>query len=161
VSKISNLIKQRLADAQISEILVKQAKERILSRGKDIGGYAALWADTARMNIGTEKKPKFIEHYRKGGVPLYDTGQLFISLHSKTNKTESGIQMILKGSDIAMLHQKGFKTNGQVSIPFKDKGKHSLILKNGATIPARPIFALPSSAIKEIAQTIADAIGNN
>jgi hypothetical protein len=48
---------------------VKQARCRIRERGRDIGGYAALWADTARLKVGKGKRARFIDHYRKGGTP--------------------------------------------------------------------------------------------
>lgn len=130
-----------------------------MSRGADIGGYAKLWADTATLNIGTKAKPKFIDHYRKGGVPLYDTGELFNSLNSITSVTKNGISLQMYGSDIALMQHKGFKVKGPVQVAFKDKGKHFATLVNGATIPARPIFALPTTAKREIARAIADALG--
>ena len=161
MANVRDQLLQRLQAAHISEILVKQAKERILSRGADIGGYAKLWADTATLNIGTEKKPKWIDHYRKGGTPLYDTGELFNSLNSKTTITKNGVSLQMFGSDTALMQHTGFKVKGPVRVPFKDKGKHFATLINGATIPARPIFALPTSAKKEIARAIADALGAN
>ena len=45
----------KLQNSNVGLILKKQAQKRIRERGADIGGYAPLWADTARLNVGTKK----------------------------------------------------------------------------------------------------------
>lgn len=157
-----------LQQSDVGMILMKQAKERILSRGADIGGYAALWADTAKLNVGTKAKPKMIDHYRKGGVPLFDTGEnIFNSLTATTEVTANGVRLTLVGSAIAAMQSKGFKRTGNVTIPFTrravrgdKKGENeNLRVKGGITVPARPIFAMPKSSVKEIAVVIAQSLG--
>jgi phage gpG-like protein len=158
---------RRLAASKVARILVKQAQRRIRERGRDIGGYAALWADTARLKIGKGKKARFIDHYRKGGVPLYDTGDLFRSLTAEQTVIPDGVKLTLKGPLHAMYHQHGFKTSGPNRIPFtrraargdaKGKGE-ALYAKRGVTVPARPIFAMPIEARREVARAIARALG--
>lgn len=157
----------RLAASNISRILVKQAQRRIRERGRDIGGYAALWADTARLKVGKGKRARFIDHYRKGGTPLYDTGELFRGLSSEQEAVDGGVKLILKGPLHALFHQHGFKTSGPNRIPFTRravrgdaKGKReALYAKKGVTVPARPIFAMPIEARREVARAIAQALG--
>lgn len=157
----------RLAAANISRILVKQAQRRIRERGRDIGGYAALWADTARLKVGKGKRARFIDHYRKGGTPLYDTGELFRGLSSEQQPVDGGVKLILRGPLHALFHQHGFKTSGPNRIPFTRravrgdaKGKReALYAKKGVTVPARPIFAMPIEARREVARAIAQALG--
>lgn len=157
----------RLAASNISRILVKQAQRRIRERGRDIGGYAALWADTARLKVGKGKRARFIDHYRKGGTPLYDTGELFRGLSSEQQPVDGGVKLILKGPLHALFHQHGFKTSGPNRIPFTRraargdaKGKReALYAKKGVTVPARPIFAMPIEARREVARAIAQALG--
>ena len=157
----------KLQNSNVGLILKKQAQKRIRDRGADIGGYAPLWADSARLNVGTKKKPKFIDHYRKGGVPLYDTGELFRSLTAKTEILADGIRLILIGSAIAVAQSKGFKIIGAVTIPFTRRAvrgdpkgaRENLRVRNGVTVPARPIFAMPETAKKELVRAIARAMG--
>lgn len=157
----------RLAASNISRILVKQAQRRIRERGRDIGGYAALWADTARLKVGKGKRARFIDHYRKGGTPLYDTGELFRGLSSEQQPVDGGVKLILRGPLHALFHQHGFKTSGPNRIPFTRravrgdaKGKReALYAKKGVTVPARPIFAMPIEARREVARAIAQALG--
>jgi len=157
----------RLAAANISRILVKQAQRRIRERGRDIGGYAALWADTARLKVGKGKRARIIDHYRKGGTPLYDTGELFRALSSEQQPVDGGVKLILRGPLHALFHQQGFKTSGPNRIPFTRravrgdaKGKReALYAKKGVTVPARPIFAMPIEARRETARAIAQALG--
>jgi hypothetical protein len=168
----------------LGQILVKQAQRRIRERGKDIGGYAPLWADTAKITIGKGKRRRQVEHYRKGGTPLYDTGELFRGLHSETRLVHDGIKLTLKGSAIAVFQQTGFKTQFPNWIPFtraaaregprKVTGKQryaptkrsypigkppSFLAAKGVTVPARPIFAMPESAKKELSRLVARALG--
>jgi len=165
---LSRHLKELLQKSDIGLILTKQAKERIRKRGEDIGGYAPLWADTAKLNVGTKKKPKFIDHYRKGGVPLQDTGQnIFNTLTARTEATENGVRLTLIGSAIAAMQSKGFKKIGEVSIPFTRRAvrgdpkgaKEHLKIKKGITVPARPIMAMPVSARIGVARAIARALG--
>lgn len=157
----------KLQNSNVGLILKKQAQKRIRDRGADIGGYAPLWADSARLNVGTKKKPKFIDHYRKGGVPLYDTGELFRSLSAKTVIIADGIRLILIGSAIAVAQSKGFRKIGAVTIPFTRRAvrgdpkgaRENLRVRNGVTVPARPIFAMPETAKKELVRAIARAMG--
>lgn len=158
---------KKLRQSNIALVLVKQAQKRIRERGKDIGGYAPLWADTARLNVGTKKKPKFIDHYRKGGTPLYDTGDLSRSLTAKTEAISNGVRLRLIGSWIAEIQSRGFKVSGSLRIPFTRRAvrgdpkgaRENMWTKNGITVPARPVFAMPDSAKKELARTIARALG--
>lgn len=160
-------ILKKLQASDVGLILKKQAQKRIRERGADIGGYAPLWADTARLNVGTKKKPKFIDHYRKGGVPLYDTGDLFRSLTAKTQAIANGVRLTLIGSAIAAAQSAGFKRIGEVIIPFTRRAvrgdpkgvRENLVVKRGVTVPARPVFAMPESARKEVARAIARAMG--
>ena len=164
-------ILKKLQASDVGLILKKQAQKRIRERGADIGGYAPLWADTARLNVGTKKKPKFIDHYRKGGVPLYDTGSLFRGLTAKTQAIDDGVRLTLIGSAIAAAQSAGFKRMGAVVIPFTRRAvrepqpqprkiaKENLLVKRGVTVPARPILAMPLTARKEVARAIARAIG--
>jgi phage gpG-like protein len=157
----------KLQNSNVGLILKKQAQKRIRERGADIGGYAPLWADSARLNVGTKKKPKFIDHYRKGGVPLYDTGELFRSLTAKTEIIADGIRLILIGSAIAVAQSKGFRIIGAVTIPFTRRAvrgdpkgaRENLRVRNDVTVPARPIFAMPETAKKELVRAIARAMG--
>lgn len=157
----------RLAASNVARILVKQAQRRIRTRGADVGGYAALWADTARLKVGKGKRTRFIDHYRKGGTPLYDTGELFRGLTAEQVPVPGGIKLILKGPLHAVFHQHGFKTSGPNRIPFTRravrgdaKGKReALYAKRGVTVPARPIFAMPVEARREVARAIARALG--
>lgn len=160
---------KRLQASEVARILVKQAQARIDSRGADVGGYAALWADTAKVTIGKGKKKRTIDHYRKGGMPLKDTGDLYRSLTAETTATTSGIRMTLQGSILSVFHQHGFKTSGPNFIPFTrgavrrdpkamKRGEYALARK-GVTVPARPIFAMPQTARREVARAIARALG--
>jgi len=156
---------RRLAASNVARILVKQSQRRIRERGRDIGGYAALWADTATMKVKRRGRTVEIDHYRKGGVPLYDTGELFRSLTAEQQPMQDGVRLTLKGPLHAMFHQHGFKTSGPNRIPFTragvrgDRRAPALYAKRGVTVPARPIFAMPSEARREVARTIARALG--
>jgi phage gpG-like protein len=187
---IRAMLLQRLQGSEVARILVKQAQARIRSRGGDIGGYAPLWADTARIVVGKGKRRREVSHYRKGGTPLYDTGKTFQSLTATTEATGNGVRMTLQGSMVAAMHQHGFSTSGPNFIPFtrkagkqwvvEDEAKRKagtkrkskpfnatypissplgLVAGKGVTIPARPIFAMPQTARREVAQSIARALG--
>ena len=157
----------RLAASKVARILVKQAQRRIREKGRDVGGYAALWADTAQLKVGKGKRARFIDHYRKGGTPLYDTGELFRGLTATQEAVPGGVKLILQGPLHAVFHQHGFKTSGPNRIPFTRraargdvKGKReALYAKKGVTVPARPIFAMPIEARREVARAIARALG--
>lgn len=181
---------KRLQASEVARILVKQAQARIDSRGADVGGYAALWADTAKIVIGKGKRKREVPHYRRGGTPLFDTGELFKSLTASTEGTSNGVRMTLQGSMIAAMHQRGFRTSGPNFIPFnrkaakqwvvEDEAKRragtkrksksftatypiaspqGLVVGRGVTVPARPIFAMPQTARREVARAIARALG--
>jgi hypothetical protein len=68
------------------------------------------------------------------------------------------VKLILKGPLHALFHQHGFKTSGPNRIPFTRravrgdaKGKReALYAKKGVTVPARPIFAMPIEARREV-----------
>jgi hypothetical protein len=187
---IRALLLKRLQGSEVARVLVKQAQARIKARGSDVGGYAPLWADTAKIIIGKGKRRREQAHYRKGGVPLYDTGDTFRSLTATTAAVANGVRMTLQGSIIAAMHQTGFRTSGPNFIPFtrkaakqwveqdeakrragtKRKSKPSnatypiskpagLVAGKGVTVPARPIFAMPETARREVARAIARALG--
>lgn len=187
---IRALLLKRLQGSEVARILVKQAQARIRSRGSDIGGYAPLWADTARITIGKGKRKREVTHYRKGGTPLYDTGETFRSLTAITEAVGNGVRMTLQGSMIAAMHQQGFRTTGPNFIPFtrkaakqwvvEDEAKRragtkrkskpfnatypvsspqGLVAGKGVTVPKRPIFAMPETARREVARSIARALG--
>jgi hypothetical protein len=184
MSWIRDEIIRRLQASEVATILVEQAQNRILRRGFDVGGYKPLWADNAKIQIRVGKKMVTKSHYRAGGVPLYDTGQMFKSLHATLEPTGDGVRMTLKGSAIAVLQNRGFSTNGPNYIPFdragvrgewKDSGKKKkkkkakggsyvinnppgLVVAKGVTVPARPILAMPSSAKKDVAKAIAQVL---
>lgn len=181
----AELIK-RLRQSQAAMVLSMIAQQRIKARGSDIGGYPALWADTARIKVRRKKGKKTvvteIGHYRAGGTPLYDTGDLFRSLHGVTQSSPNGARMILRGSMVALLQSKGFKTTGPNWIPFTraaikthaakgKKGKKrargtyptsnpdGLVVGKGVTVPPRPLFAFPPSAKQTVARAVAQALG--
>lgn len=187
---IRALLLKRLQGSEVARILVKQAQARIKGRGSDVGGYAPLWADTAKITIGKGKRKREVPHYRRGGTPLYDTGETFRSLTATTEAVGNGVRMTLQGSMIAAMHQQGFRTSGPNFIPFtrkaakqwvvedeakrkagtKRKGKPSnaiypiasplgLVAGKGVTVPARPIFAMPQTAKREVSRAIARALG--
>jgi phage gpG-like protein len=187
---IRAILLKRLQSAEVARVLVKQAQARIKARGSDVGGYAPLWADTAKIIIGKGKRKREQAHYRRGGTPLYDTGETYRSLTAKTEAVSNGVQMTLQGSMIAAMHQTGFRTSGPNFIPFtrkaakewvvQDEAKRKagtkrkskpfnatypiskpagLVAGRGVTVPARPIFAMPQTARREVARTIARALG--
>lgn len=170
-SQTRNILLKRLQQAVVSEILVKQAKARIRDKGADVGGYADLWANRAkpiRVKMG-KKKTKMVEHYRKGGTPLRDTGNLFNSLSSAQVAIADGLRLILRAPLYGIFQHHGFTTSGPNFIPFtrgavrKDQRalarREFVIAKHGVTVPARPILAMPLTAKREIARTIARALG--
>jgi hypothetical protein len=179
-------ILRRLQASQVATILVEQAQNRILNSGADIGGYAPLWANNAKIKVRKGNKMVKVPHYRAGGTPLYDTGSMFQSLHAKLDSITDGVRMTLLGSAIAVLQHRGFSTTGPNYIPFdragvrgewkdskkkKKKKKKSrggsyvindppgLVVAKGVTVPSRPILAMPSSAKQEVAIAIAHALG--
>ena len=167
----------------VAGILAKQAAERIRSGGSDIGGYAPLWANTARIMVGKGKRRREITHYRKGGSPLRDTGRLLQSLNSRLEATGNGCLLILRAINYAILQPKGFPTSGPNFIPFTRKAikEHAaskrpkpkrratstypvskpdgLVVGKGVTVPARPILVMTPKAKREVARTIARALG--
>jgi hypothetical protein len=159
--------------ANVALVLVKQAKQRIRTRGADVGGYARLWADTAIIKVwkgrGKNRKQVDLPHYRAGGVPLADTGNLLQSLNGTIQEIPNGVRLFLRGPLYAVFQHHGFKTSGGNFIPFtrgavrRDpkamKAKEYLYAKSGVTVPARPIFAMPSTAKAELARAIARALG--
>jgi hypothetical protein len=186
---------QRLGQdgANLGLVLVMQAKKRIRTKGADVGGYARLWADTAKLKVwkgrGKNKKQVEIPHYRAGGTPLADTGNLLQSLNGTTKAIQNGVRLFLRGPLYAVFQHHGFKTSGGNVIPFtraaarggarkwikqlqgdaktKAEGKQKqamerkefMYAKNGVTVPARPIFAMPPAAKAELARAIARALG--
>lgn len=167
----------------VAGILAKQASQRIRSGGSDIGGYAPLWANTAKITVGRGKRKREITHYRKGGQPLRDTGRLVQSLSSRLEATSTGCLLILKAIDYALAQHRGFKTSGPNFIPFTRKavkqhaekkrtkrGKPSadvypvtkpdgLVVGKGVTVPARPILVMTQNSKREVARAIARALG--
>lgn len=168
-AQVRAILLKRLQEADISRILVKQAQARIKSRGADVGGYASLWADSAKLTVGKGKRKREINHYRKGGTPLYDTGNLFRSLSSKMTVLGDGVRMTLLAPLYGVFQQHGFSTSGPNFIPFtrgavrrdsKALKRHEYAwAKGGVTVPPRRIFAMPNSARAEVARTIARALG--
>lgn len=187
---IRAILLQRLQASEVARVLVKQAQARIKARGSDVGGYAPLWADTAKIVIGKGKRKREQAHYRRGGTPLYDTGDTYRSLTAKSEAISNGVRMTLQGSMIAAMHQTGFRTSGPNFIPFtrkaarewvvQDEAKRKagtkrkskpfnatypiskpagLVAGKGVTVPARPIFAMPETARREVARSIARALG--
>jgi phage gpG-like protein len=167
--RVREILLKRLREADISRVLVKQAQARIKSKGSDVGGYADLWADSAKITIGKGKRRREISHYRKGGTPLYDTGNLFRSLSSKMTAIGDGVRLTLLAPLYGLYQHHGFTTSGPNFIPFtraaarKDskaiKRHEYAYARSGVTVPARPIFALPNTARAELARTIARALG--
>lgn len=152
-----------------------------MGRGRDIGGYQPLWADTATIKVDG----KIVRHYRRGGVPLYDTGELFRSLSSKQRRTAGGVRLTLLGSLIALWQHMGFVSRAPNWIPFTRAGVRAtrkrkrkkpfgwgrggsytssdppgLVLDRMVTIPPRPIFAMPASALQGVARAVARALGS-
>lgn len=168
-SNVRAILLSRLQNADVSRILVKQAQARIKSRGSDVGGYAALWADSAKITVGKGKRRREISHYRAGGTPLYDTGNLFRSLTSKMTAIGDGVRLTLLAPLYGLYQHHGFSTSGPNFIPFTKgatrrdpkalKRREYAIAKNGVTVPPRPIFAMPRSARAEVARTIAQVLG--
>lgn len=167
------LTRLRASGAALPMILVKQARQRIRTRGADVGGYARLWADTAKIKVwkgrGKNRKQVDLPHYRSGGTPLADTGNLVRSLNGTFQYIPNGFRLSLRGPLYAVFQHYGFKTSGPNLIPFtraaarKDPAalkKHQFMYaKNGVTVPARPIFAMPKAAKTEVARAIARALG--
>ena len=186
---------QRLGQdgANLGLVLVMQAKKRIRTKGADVGGYARLWADTAKLKVwkgrGKNKKQVEIPHYRAGGTPLADTGNLLQSLNGTTKAIQNGVRLFLRGPLYAVFQHHGFTTKGPNIIPFtraaarggaktainqiefdidgKARKKQEAAkkrgefgyAKHGVTVPARPILAMPSSAKREVARAIARSLG--
>lgn len=117
-SQVRTILLKRLQEADISRILVKQAQARIKSGGSDVGGYADLWANSAKIIIGKGKRRREISHYRKGGKPLYDTGNLFRSLTSTMSVIGDGVRLTLLAPLYGLYQHHGFKTSGPNFIPF-------------------------------------------
>lgn len=182
VEILRKMLIRKLQSAEVAQILVAQAQRRIESKGQDVGGYAPLWADKAKLLIRTKKGGKrnkrgvrkgetyeMIRHYRAGGTPLYDTGKLFISMRAKTQSIANGIRMILQVPLYGIFQHHGFETSGPNFIPFTKgarrgqkaalKRREFVIAKEGVTVPARPIFAMPTTARTEVARAIARAMG--
>lgn len=167
-------LQRRLRKGNVGDILRSQAQRRIETKGADVGGYARLWADTATMKVwkgrGKNRRQVLLRHPRRGGTPLYDTGQtIYNNLKGHTKYTDDGVQMSLTGPLIAIFQHHGFTTRGPNFIPFskamsrgdpkaKKRGEY-VWAKNGVTVPSRPILAVPKSARLEIARAIADALG--
>ena len=157
----------------IAQILVKQAQKRIKDKGSDVGGYADLWANrVGPIKVPVRKgskKTKDVYHYRKGGTPLYDTGNLFRSMASRTELLTDGVRLILTAPLYALFHQHGFKTTGPNFIPFtrgavrRDPAalakREFVVARHGVTVPKRPIMAMPETSRREVARTIARALG--
>lgn len=170
-NEVRRLLLVRLQQSLGADILAKQAKERIESRGADVGGYAELWANRAKpLKVKTGKnKYRLIEHYRKGGTPLRDTGNLFNQLKGRIQGIADGVRMHLSAPLYAVFHQHGFRTTGPNFIPFTRGAarrdakainrREFVVARRGVTVPARPIFAMPLAARKEVARTIARALG--
>jgi len=168
-AQVRNILLKRLQEADVSRILVKQAQARIKSRGSDVGGYAALWADSAKITVGKGKRRREISHYRAGGTPLYDTGNLFRSLTSKMTAIGDGVRLTLLAPLYGLYQHHGFTTSGPNFIPFtraavrrdsKALKRHEYAYaKSGVTVPARPILAMTNTARAEVARTIARALG--
>lgn len=183
--ELRRLLIKRLQATKVADILAVVAKNRITNRGSDIGGYADLWANRARIEVTKKKRGKTIKtvipHYRAGGTPLYDTGNLFNSLNGVTRPISEGAELVLQGSMIALLQSKGFSTKGPNWIPFsrramkqratmqksgKARASRSFVTSNpdglvvarGVTVPARPLFKWPSSARRQVARAIARAM---
>lgn len=183
--ELRKAIIKRLQQANVGQVLASIAQNRIQTKGADIGGYAELWANKARIEVTRKKRGKVIKeeikHYRAGGTPLYDTGNLFRSLRGVTTPTSDGVALTLQGSLIAVLQNKGFKTSGPNWIPFsrkaikqqaargqKSKGRSrsnfvtsnpdGLVVARGVTVPARPLFAWPASAERTLARALARAM---
>lgn len=179
------LLIRRLQATRVADILSVIAKQRITSRGSDIGGYADLWANQAQIEVTEQKRgktiKKVISHYRAGGTPLYDTGNLFNSLKGVTKPLSDGAALVLQGSMIALLQSRGFRTTGPNWIPFTRRamkqratmsggGKSSsrrsfatsnpdgLLVARGVTVPARPLFKWPTTARRMVARAIARAM---
>ena len=159
--------------ANVALVLVMQAKRRIRTRGADVGGYARLWADTATIKVwkgrGKNRKQVDLPHYRAGGTPLADTGNLLQSLNGTIQHIPNGVRLFLRGPLYAVFQHHGFKTSGGNFIPFTrgavrrdakalQKGEY-FYAKSGVTVPARPIFAMPPEAKAEVARAIARALG--
>lgn len=167
--QVRTILLKRLQEADISRILVKQAQARIKSGGSDVGGYADLWANSAKIMVGKGKRRREISHYRKGGQPLYDTGNLFRSLTSKMSAIGDGVRLTLLAPLYGLYQHHGFKTSGPNFIPFtraavrrdaKALKRHEYAYaKSGVTVPSRPILAMPNPARAEVARTIARALG--
>ena len=138
---IRALLLKRLQGSEVARVLVKQAQARIKARGSDVGGYAPLWADTAKIIIGKGKRRREQAHYRKGGVPLYDTGDTFRSLTATTAAVANGVRMTLQGSIIAAMHQTGFRTSGPNFIPFTRKAAKQWVEQDEAKRRAENFLA--------------------
>lgn len=166
---VRQILLKRLQSADVSRILVKQAQARIKSRGSDVGGYASLWADKAKIRVGKGKRQREISHYRAGGTPLYDTGNLFRSLTSKMAVIGDGVRLTLLAPLYGVYQHHGFTTSGPNFIPFtrgaarqdaKALKRHEFAwARNGVKVPARPILAMTNTARAEVARTIARALG--
>jgi phage gpG-like protein len=182
--KLRKQVLDALQRAEIGEILVIQAQTRLETKGRDVGGYAPLWADSAKILIRTKKGRKrsrkkgggrvgevyeMQSHYRKGGKPLMDTMQLFSSMSSRTERMYNGLRIFLRLPLYGIYQHYGFTTKGPNFIPFTrgavrrqksalKRGEY-VYAKNGVTVPARPILAMPSERRKEIVRGIAWALG--
>jgi hypothetical protein len=189
VDEIVKELVSRLQASKVYEILAVQAKRRIKTGGADVGGYARLWADKAKLAVKVKEarklkdgrmvgeKWKLLEHYRKGGQPLLDTRKGWGAIHSHMTTIRNGIRITLTMPIYMIFQNYGFKTSGPNFIPFEKGGKRKMavlqakrdkgeeatdkeknipgITVRGVTVPARPIYAMPSSSKQEIARMIA------
>lgn len=182
--KLGRVLLEKLRRAELASLLVNQAQRRIQSKGADVGGYARLWADKAKILVRTKKGRKrsrkrgggrvgevyeLLSHYRKGGSPLMDTMKLFISMNGRMERITDGIRLYLRMPLYGIYQHYGFTTKGPNFIPFTQravrrekralKAGEFIYAKKGVTVPARPIFAMPHASRKEIVRSIAYALG--
>jgi len=148
-------------------ILRGQAVRRIKNKGDSTHQYPDLWAN------------KVSGHYRSGGNPLQDNGQLMAGLHGEVVSSSDKFTMSLKdGAGYGVYHQYGYKTEGPNFIPLTLKarrihqkgndpaeeglveGKDYFMAWNGVTVPQRKIFNLPPEDVQELKRAIGDAIAN-
>ena len=153
------------------ELLVSQARRRIMNGGDSDHRYPELWDHPGS--------------FRRGGQPLLSSGGrggLVARLNGRTDVGGRDVTWTLLAPMHAQYHQTGFETKGPNFIPLTLKAVRNHITGNnpieeglkrwdpetgegdflmawqGVKVPQRKIFNLPPEDVEEIVETIRHAI---
>ena len=157
------------ARAALQVLQLQQWQRSFNEGGQPSNKWPDLWAN------GIEG------HYRQGGHPLRDTGQLAASgfIRESSIDGDTVTSTIASSAFYAIYHQTGFKTSGPNFIPLTrsamrthrdgarpsdeglEQGVDYIMAWKGVEVPARPMIDYSDPVnVAEINDTIADAIRN-